>query len=223
MHSLGPCKTNHGERSKRLNSTNQSANNFCLRSRAGTQGESMFGYDFLWGRKGTKTYSEFHLKWPVSQRGHRDRKDLSAGTVATKETRKPKNRVLLEFYCLVVLFLVVRYQCLGTYRRNRQTRKGNILFPLPTWIFSSHPASTMIVLSTLSDIPDWSVLEIIYSGLNTRNVEWSLAKIKGSTTGYSPHVRESNNVLDSGFRIPYTGSQSLPVKLGFWTQLFEGR
>lgn len=73
---------------------------------AGTQGESMFRYDFLWGRARTKTYSGFHLKWSVSQGGHRDRKGLSAGTVATKETRKPKNRVLLEFNYLVVLFLL---------------------------------------------------------------------------------------------------------------------
>ena len=115
MHSLGSCKTNHRERSKRKNSTNQFiANNFRVRSRASTQGKSMFRYYFLRGRKRTKAYPGFHLKWSLSQggggggkRGHRDREGLSAGTDATEETKESNNRVLLGFYCLVVLFLLL--------------------------------------------------------------------------------------------------------------------
>ena len=74
----------------------------------------------------------------------------------------------------------------------------------------------MIVLSTLSDMPDWSALEIIYSGLNTENVERSLAKIKACVTGYSPHVMESNNVLDSGFHVVDSGLQVLDPNLRQW-------
>ena len=74
----------------------------------------------------------------------------------------------------------------------------------------------MIVLSTLSDKPDWSALEVIYSGLNTENVERSIAKIKTGATGYSPHVRESNNVLDSGFHTVDTGFQALDPNLCQW-------
>ena len=45
---------------------------------------------------------------------------LSAGTVITKETKEPNNRVLLGallFGCIVSF--VLRNLCLGTYRRNR--------------------------------------------------------------------------------------------------------
>ena len=131
MHSLGSCKTNHRERSKRQNSTNQFiANNFCVQLRAGTQGKSMSRYDFLWGCTKTKTYSEFHLKsshLKSSQGGQRNRQGLSAGTVATKKTPKePNNRVLLEFNCLVVLFLLLYVICAsvpaaGTERKEKRT------------------------------------------------------------------------------------------------------
>ena len=100
MHSLGSCKTNHRERSKRQNSTNQFiANNFCVQLRAGTQGKSMSRYDFLWGCTKTKTYSEFHLKWSSSQGGQRNRQGLSAGTVATK---KQRNRTIEFSWSLIV-------------------------------------------------------------------------------------------------------------------------
>ena len=49
----------------------------------------------------------------------------------------------------------------------------------------------------------------MYSGLNTENVEQSLAKMKACATGYSPHVMESNNVLDSGFHVVDSGFQVL--------------
>ena len=58
-------------------------------------------------------YSEFHLKWSSSQGGQRNRQGLSAGTVTTKKkkTKEPKNRVLLEINCLVVLFLLLYVIC----------------------------------------------------------------------------------------------------------------
>ena len=111
MHSLGSCKTNHRERSKRQNSTNQFiANNFCVQLRAGTQGKSMSRYDFLWGCTKTKTYSEFHLKWSSSQGGQRNRQGLSAGTVATKKTNRTIEfswSLIVWWYCFFCCTLFV--------------------------------------------------------------------------------------------------------------------
>ena len=128
---------------------------------------------------------------------------------------QPNNRVLLEFNCLVVLFLLLYVICASVPAAGTE-RKGNIFFPRPTWIFPSYRPSMMMVLSTLSDLPDWSALEIMYSALNTENVERSLAKIKACATGYSLHVRESSNVLDSRFHAVNTGFQVLDSNLCKW-------
>ena len=51
-------------------------------------------------------------------------------------------------------------------------------------------------------------------------------RVKGQAIGNSPHVKESNTIVDSGFhalespRIPGTGLQS--VELGFWNLIVSG-
>ena len=39
---------------------------------------------------------------------------LSAGTVITKETMEPNNRVLLKGFIVWLYCFVIRYRCLGT-------------------------------------------------------------------------------------------------------------
>ena len=50
---------------------------------------------------------------------------LSAGTVITKETKEPNNGVLLVALLFDgIVSFVLRYLCLGTYRRNQNVAQN---------------------------------------------------------------------------------------------------